>query len=162
MNRMIALAIASTALLAACGSSTTSAPAPSPTVRSQEGPTVRGDVDSAHADCVALLERQRECSAEYVPALVDIRVRHDLPAGIAATDREVGRAALVAEAQEEWRGDSTDEAIAATCTRIVDGSEPATLDQYRAQAATCRSASDCASFVACIAPATEAWITAKR
>jgi hypothetical protein len=160
MTRMIALT--ATALLAACGSSSSSAPPPSPNLRSQQGPTVRGDADSAHADCVALLERQRTCSAEYIPALVDIRVRHDLPAGIAATDREVGRAALVAEAHEEWRADSTDQAIAGTCNHIVDGSDPGTLEQYRAQAATCRGAGDCASFVACIAPATEAWLTAQR
>jgi hypothetical protein len=159
MTRMIALAIAATALLAACASSS---PAPSPTVRSQQGPTVRGDSDSAHADCVALFERQRTCSAEYIPALVDIRVRHDRPAGIAASDREGGRAALVAQAHEEWRGDSTDEAIDGTCRHIVDGSDPAELDGRRAQVATCLAASDCASFVACIAPATEAWITARR
>jgi hypothetical protein len=159
MTRMFALAIAATALLAACASSS---PAPSPAVRSQPGPTVRADSDSAHADCVALFERQRTCSAEYIPALVDIRVRHDLPAGIAATDREGGRAALVAQAHDEWRSDSTDEAIAGTCRHIVDGSDPAELDERRAQVATCLAASDCTSFVACIAPPTEAWITARR
>jgi hypothetical protein len=156
MTRILVL---SSLLLAACGAS--SSPAPAPAVRSQEAPTVRGDADSAHADCVTLFERQRTCSAEYVPALVDIRVRHDLPAGIAAADREGGRAALVAEAQAEWAQDSTDEAIAATCRHIVDGTDPAALDRHREQARACLAASDCAGFVACIAPATEAWLTAK-
>lgn len=154
------LVLSSLLLAAACGASSSSTPAPA--VRSQEAPTVRSDADSAHAECVDLFERQRTCSAEYIPALVDIRVRHDLPAGIAAADREGGRAALVAEAQAEWAADSTDDAIAATCRHIVDGTEPAALDRHRQQAATCLAASDCAGFVACIAPATEAWLTAGK
>jgi hypothetical protein len=100
----------------------------------------------AEAVCVASFKRQRECGDTFLPALVDLRVRLDKPAGIAEADRTEGRAALLATAQEEWRNDSTDEAIASTCSNMVTRGRGAAM---AGPMKSCLAASACAEFVPC-------------
>ena len=98
--------------------------------------------------CVAAFRRQRECSDTFIPALVDARVRADVPAGIAAKDKEIGRDALVAGAFEEWKSDSTDAAIDQMCTKLTDD-ELAGAPELVQQAEACLAESECAAFSAC-------------
>lgn len=144
--RPIALAIIPW-LVAACGASE---PKPAATAQEVPAPEVKPSAEKheGYDTCVAAFRRQRECTDSYIPALVDARVRADKPAGIAAKDKEVGRDALVSMAMEEWKSDSTDEAIDQMCTRItndqLDGA-PELIE--RAQA--CLAETDCAAFSAC-------------
>ena len=110
-------------------------------------PSAQGD---AHGTCVAVFRRQRECTSDFIPSLVALRVRLDVPPGIAAKDQEIGRDALVAKAMEEWKGDSTDEAIAATCDRIA-GADPDGV----ARGGACLDQPACAEFVDCVMPVIE-------
>jgi len=79
---------------------------------------------------------------------VDARVRNDHPAGIAAKDREIGRDALVAMALDEWKDDSTDEAIDRNCTAITSD-EPAGVPELVQRAEACLAETECAAFSAC-------------
>ena len=109
-------------------------------------PVVAPAGDDGRSTCVAVFERQRECTDAFIPALVDLRVRLDVPPGIAETDRKDGRDALVAIALEEWSHDSTDEAIAQTCEKM-----PANED-LKAKAKECLAKAGCGAFVECVMP----------
>jgi hypothetical protein len=103
--------------------------------------------DDSHAMCVQMFTRQRECTDTFIPALVAARVSADKPAGIAAKDAEVGRDALVGMAMEEWAQDSTDEAIAAQCDKILTSHTPTQAEIDQGQA--CMAADACQPFVDC-------------
>ena len=142
--RTFALALSLT-LGAACGASEPPA-AGSTQSNAQEvpAPEVKGSAESdAHQTCVAVVRRQRECTDAFIPALVDARVRADMPPGIAQKDKEVGRDALVAMALEEWASDSTDQAIDATCDKAAD--HPELIEKSQA----CMNQSACDAFSAC-------------
>lgn len=139
-----------TALIAACGASEpadTSEPAaaavPSPT------PAVAPSGADHHESCRKMFVRQRECGEEFLPALVDLRVRLDVPAGIAEADRDQGRQALLATARREWAADSTDEAIAARCDQIVADNPPETLEALEPRSGECLAHDSCQPFVDC-------------
>jgi hypothetical protein len=104
-----------------------------------------GAVHSALETCVASFSRQRDCTDAFIPALVDLRVRTDVPAGIAETARTGGRDALIAEAHDEWKKDSSDEAINDTCSRMAGRVDEAMLRSMSA----CLSHASCAEFVPC-------------
>jgi hypothetical protein len=139
----IALALSITA---ACGASEPKSAAP----QEVPAPEVKPSAEKyeGYDTCVAAFRRQRECTDTYIPALVDARVRADKPAGIAAKDKEIGRDALVAAALEEWKTDSTDEAIDQMCTRITND-EAAGAPELIERAQACLAESDCAAFSAC-------------
>ncbi|MEJ7601937.1 MAG: hypothetical protein WKG01_28840 [Kofleriaceae bacterium] len=126
---------------AACG---TTEAAPSQNTASAKPAPASSDV---HALCVEMLTRNRTCTDDYLPALVDLRAKHDNPAGIAArvtTDR----AGVIAEARTEWQTDSTDEAIAAVCTKAAPSTDPADVEPARA----CLAEATCGAYVACSMP----------
>jgi hypothetical protein len=102
--------------------------------------------EEAQALCVSSFQRQRDCSDTFLPALVDLRVRLDVPAGIAEADRTEGRAQLLATAQEEWRSDSTDQAIAERCAGMVQQGAGAAMG---GPMRSCLGASSCGEFVPC-------------
>jgi hypothetical protein len=142
-------------LLAACGGAE---PAPT-TARAtdQPSPEVRSSGQSDHDVCVSLFQRQRACTDVYLPALVDVRIRHDVPPGIAASAAEPGgRDALIAQANAEWANDSTDPAIDATCNQLVASTPPDQLAGMREQATACIGAATCEAFVDCFLPVIEA------
>lgn len=105
------------------------------------------EATQAQALCVQSFQRQRECTEVFLPALVDARVRFNKPDGIAEMDKKEGRAALVAQAREEWKTDSTDEVIADTCTGMVE--HGALNDEMGAAVKTCLAAASCDEFVPC-------------
>jgi hypothetical protein len=102
--------------------------------------------------CRSLLARARECQAVYLPALVAERVRLDIPVGIAASDRQGGREALLAEALEEYEHDSTDAAIEATCDQLAAALPPDRAERLVATGNTCLARAGCEPFAACAAP----------
>lgn len=130
-------------LAAACGGSTTEPAAPAPTAAASSG-----DVKDI---CTKMFTRARECTSDFIPALVDARARHDVPPGIAAKVQE-NRDAVIADAMKEWETDSTDEAIAAMCEKI-SGDPAAGADSAEIEGCTAKSA--CPDFVACIIPVQE-------
>jgi hypothetical protein len=131
---MIRIALLS--LLAACGSTSDAAPA-HPAATSA----------SPHEVCVQMFQRQRSCTDQFIPALVDARARLDMPAGIAAQVK-ADRAGVIAQANTEWASDSTDAAIEQTCTRITDDPDVPT-------AQSCLAKAGCDPFVSCIVPVLE-------
>lgn len=107
--------------------------------------------------CVAMFERQRECTDLYLPALVDARIANDIPAGIAAKAAEPGgRDALVSTAQTEWASDSTDASIGATCDGVLARMPPEQVEGLMGQATQCLAADGCQAFVDCVIPMTVA------
>ncbi|MCA9675884.1 MAG: hypothetical protein H6709_06205 [Kofleriaceae bacterium] len=128
----------------ACGGAEPTATTHQPAAAAAEG--------DPHAVCVRAFQRQRACTDEFIPALVDARVRLDRPPGIADQDRELGRDQLVAMALEEWHTDSTDDAIEASCTSLQDAMPPDQQRQMTEQVGRCLDADACASFVDCLIP----------
>lgn len=104
---------------------------------------------SAFADdtCQQVFKKQRTCTDLYIPALVELRAKLDMPAGIKARVAS-HRDEVIAQAKSEWKNDSTDAAIDQTCKKI-----PANAPVADAKACLAKSA--CDAFVACIIPVTE-------
>jgi hypothetical protein len=102
--------------------------------------------------CRALMQRQRACSATFIPALVDARVKVDNPPGIAARDNESGRVALVQEAFTEWASDSKDEAIDKLCDAMAQSISPTKDTELRTSVSACLAKEGCGGFVACATP----------
>lgn len=134
---------------AACGGAET----PAETTQPQPQPTAT--TDDLHAVCVQAFRRQRECTDEFIPALVDARVRRNSPPGIADKDKELGRDQLVAMALEEWKTDSTDEAIEQTCTNMAGRMPPDQQQAMAEQVGQCLGAEACTAFVDCLIPVIE-------
>ena len=146
MTRSFALALA-VLVTPACGASE---PKPAPAAQDMPAPDVKPSAEKyeGYDTCVAAFRRQRECTDAYIPLLVDARVRADKPAGIAAKDKEIGRDALVALAMDEWKTDSTDQAIDQICTNITND-EQAGAPELIERAKACLQESDCSAFSAC-------------
>ncbi len=103
-----------------------------------------------HDVCVSVFQKQRSCTDQFIPALVDLRAKLDNPPGIAAKVK-ADRSAVITEAKKEWANDSKDAAIAQTCTKLV-----ATPDKDMvATAQGCLAKSACDAFVSCIMPVIE-------
>jgi len=138
---------ASLALLSpACGTSDAATPAPTAPRTAQPASTT----DDAQAVCVAVFSRSRTCTAQYIPALVDLRAKYDKPAGVAA-EVAANRDAVIAQAMSEWATDSQPAAIDAGCARIVAGLS----DADRAEVGTvqaCLEIQDCTAYTACLMP----------
>jgi hypothetical protein len=105
-----------------------------------------------HGVCRALMLRQRACSAQLIPALVDARVERDDPKGTAAHARDVGREALLTEAFDEWALDSSDARIEAVCSEIAQALEPGRAPLLERSASACLERAGCDAFVQCAVP----------
>jgi hypothetical protein len=102
--------------------------------------------------CRALMQRQRACSADFIPALVAARVSAENPPGIRARAERIGRDALIAEAFTEWESDSTAPAIQSTCDKLAGSLSPARDGELRRSASACLAQDGCGAFVACAVP----------
>ena len=91
--------------------------------------------------CTQLYQRQRACTDSFIPALVDLRQQLDKPSGIS----KAPRAEVIAAALDEWKVDSTDEAIAAQCDRMAS-------ELPVAEAKRCASLNACGELVPCVLP----------
>jgi hypothetical protein len=129
--------------LNACGGSKSEPAKPEPAAAASAG--------DVKAVCIKTFTRARECSSDFIPALVDARARHDVPPGIAAKVKE-NRDAVIAEGMKEWEADSTDDAIAGTCDKI---SADPSMGTDSAQFEGCLAKTSCPEFVACAIPVQE-------
>ena len=110
--------------------------------------------------CERHYQRERECSSEYLAALVALRVELDLPAGIAAEDAEVGREELIARARVEWERDSQPAERSKICGEI-DARVPADrVDGFVSEGEACLASADCAAFAACAVEGERSFIEA--
>jgi hypothetical protein len=141
MRTLAALALV---LAAACGGSKSEPAKPAE-------PTAAAPAGDVKAVCVKTFTRARECSSDFIPALVDARARHDVPPGIAAKVKE-NRDAVIAEGMKEWEADSTDESIGATCDKI---SGDPSMGSDSAEFEGCLAKTSCPEFVACAIPVQE-------
>jgi len=133
-----ALLLALAPLVAACGSASEASPAkPEPAQAA-----AAGDFQTA---CMTVMQRNRACTAEYIPALVDMRARIDKPAGIKDAVAQ-DRAGVIARANEEWKTDSTDEAFARVCQSVQEHATPEAAEQAKA----CMAKDTCAEYAPCI------------
>jgi hypothetical protein len=130
---------------AACG--TTEAAPPKPNM-----PRASTTLDY-QALCVTVFTKNRTCTDTYIPALVDMRAKHDVPAGI-ADEVKANRDGVIAQAKQEWASESTDDGIAATCQKVVASLDDAMRAGAEA-ANACVAKPDCADYTACIAPVFE-------
>ncbi len=139
---------------AACGGAETPAQQPQPASQPEAQPA-SATADETHMACVESFQRQRDCTNEFIPALVAARVRLNVPPGIADKDKELGRDKLVEMALEEWKTDSTDQAIGETCTNLAAKLPPEAKAQVVEQVRQCLAADACTAYVDCIVPVIE-------
>ena len=151
MSRLLSLSVSLSlaALVSACGASDTGprATAPRPQPTPVLAPSSSSDVQAL---CVEVFTRNRTCTDQYIPALVDLRAKYDVPAGIAA-EVAADRNGVIAQAKSEWATDSQPAAIAATCAHAAANPGLYTqsdIDEVQA----CLAVTDCAGFTTCILP----------
>ena len=124
-----------------------------PATASAEQPLVTPAADTTTDQiCRSLMQRQRGCTAQFIPALVDARVKGDNPPGAAAREREIGREALVKDALAEWENDAKDPNIAALCDDIAQSISPEKDSLLRSSVSSCLAETGCEAFVSCAVP----------
>lgn len=126
-------------LAAACGTASEAAPAPAP---AQKASSTSGDFQTA---CMTVMQRNRTCTDDFIPALVDMRARKDLPPGIKDAVAK-DRASVIARAKEEWVTDSTDEVFARQCQTLGDQATPENI----AAGEACMAKESCGEYAPCI------------
>jgi hypothetical protein len=114
--------------------------------------------DPRVATCMSVVDRSAQCTDEFLPMLVDLRVSNDVPKGIAEADATEGRDALLARARAEWAKDSVDPARTEMCNAMG----PKMSDEDSAAWALCLSQSDCAGYVKCVQPLYERTLTSAK
>ncbi|MBI5532889.1 MAG: hypothetical protein HY898_09255 [Deltaproteobacteria bacterium] len=147
MRCLIALITLASACAFGCSASE---PANPPAPQSTAAEPVSTGADALASQCVTVRNRERACTREYIPALVDLRVELDAPAGIAAQAKKDGRDALVAEAMKEWEVDSAQPE--AFCKQQMARMPQAQAASMLGKASACAKESTCDSFVKCWLP----------
>ncbi|MEZ4398648.1 MAG: hypothetical protein R3B06_01420 [Kofleriaceae bacterium] len=132
--------------LAACGGAEA---APPPSAPAAAAATSTGAPPGIAAGCETFLTRAKTCTSAYIPALVDLRIELDRPAGIAEFAATDGRDAVIAQAMTEWADDSQPAAITATCAQVSASLPADQVEPMRVAAERCMAMTDCAAFSAC-------------
>lgn len=104
----------------------------------------------AEAVCIEVMTKSRTCTTEFIPALVDVRAKHNNPEGIADAVK-ADRNAVISQAMTEWAVDSKDDAIARTCPQMANAMPDADV----ATSQGCLAQAECGAFVACVMPQIE-------
>lgn len=136
-------------LAAGCGGSKSElAPAvPTPT-EAASAPAAGGVNPDALALCKRIFVKQGECGDAFLPVLVDMRIKHNVPDWIAAeAAKEGGRDKLLATGKAELKHDSTEPGLTENCSKIA-----ADLPQGVSEQAACLEQVDCAAYVTCVTP----------
>jgi hypothetical protein len=136
---MARLCLAVAALAACHPPATAPPPAAPPTARAAPPP-------AAEQRCVQLYTRNRTCTADYIPMMVELRAKYDRPPGLAA-ELAADRARVIAMAMEEWTAANSDPVIAYACAKIASAPDP---DLRLDAAPGCLDRTDCARYIACI------------
>lgn len=149
-------------VFAACGGSDAPPPAaPAPAPVAPAPASGAGDSSQLEA-CVAIFARQKACTDEFIPALVDARIKHDVPAGVAEEAANGGRDALIQTALTEWATDSEEATVRANCTQMIAEVPPEQVDPMLAFGTECAAKPACGEFVACILPQIEQHLAAGK
>jgi hypothetical protein len=110
--------------------------------------------------CAAEIRRQLACVDDFVGTIVAVRVKLDLPPGMAEKGKDpAGRAALVATAKQEFLVDYAPDRITAICEKRqaqVAAMPPEVLNELQKTDNDCTAVGDCALFARCMAPQLEA------
>ena len=151
------------ALIFACGGTER---APDEPTRGGGGTGTTTTATGANADglfdaCKTAMTKSRECTDEFIPALVDVRIKLDIPAGIKAEADANGRDSVIATAMEEWKNDSTDASITATCQNMAAHMPAESRDKVMTTSNECAAKESCSDFVACVMPLQEESIKAR-
>lgn len=112
-------------------------------------PASTAPAPTAVEQCEAFFAKAATCSQEYIPALVDLRIELDKPAGIAEYARTDGRDAVIAHAREEWAQDSQPAAIHANCEQVTQKVPADQLETLAAAAQQCMAMADCGAYSQC-------------
>ena len=149
MKKILAgLVLAAAACLAACGGA-----GADQAKETTPGQTAGGDMEATCRDSFA---KQRTCTDDFIPMLVDARISLDLPAGIAAEGKkEGGRDALITKAKEEWANDSAPEAVAKQCSGMSGKMSAEQKTELMETHTKCLAIADCKAYVECVAPITK-------
>lgn len=108
--------------------------------------------------CDRYYARERVCVADYLGALLAVRVEYDQPSGIAAEVARDGRAAVLARMRPEWERDTTLANTTRVCRAVETETPPDRIDGLLADGARCDAAPDCAGFTACTVEGQRAYI----
>ena len=149
MIRAIALALSLSSLVVAaagCETQTAEAAPATTTTPTKATPHQASTSPDDHAMCVQGLTKARVCTAQYIPALVDVRASLDHPAGIADAVKQ-DRDGVIKQAMAEWANDSTDASIESACSQM-----PPFTGADRDAAQGCLAQDDCNAYVSCIMP----------
>lgn len=141
-------------VLSACGGKQSSEPdtfVPSSTTTTSTTSTGTDD-NGSYQSCVSGMTKARQCTNEYIPALVDLRISLDMPAGIAQAAQTQGREALVSRAMQEWKNDSTDASIADTCQNMAASVPDESAARISQGTSNCVAKANCSEFVSCMIP----------
>lgn len=126
-------------LTAACGHSS-SAPAAKPAA---------GTAADLGPMCQAYYVRQRSCVDDYLSALIDLRAELDMPKGVAAEVKSVGKPALVEKARVEWTSDTEQPKVDAICDAMATRTPADQVERLLKQGDTCAATPDCKAFAKC-------------
>ncbi len=155
-NIVVALLVVLVGSLAACGGAGAETGKETTPGQSAAG----GDMEAVCRDSFA---RQRTCTDDFIPALVDARIELDMPAGIAAEGKkEGGRDALIKQAKEEWSKDSEPTAVAAQCKDMSEKMPVEQKAEVSGALSQCLASSDCGSYVKCVTPVTKKMLSARK
>jgi len=141
------------ALAAACGGSKKPDGTTTGTTTGPGTPAPSSAADS-HATCVQVMTKNRECTTDFIPALVDIRAKHDNPEGVAEAVK-ADRDKVISQALAEWAVDSKDDAIARQCEKLG----PTMTDADVAGGKSCLATAECPAYVSCVSPMFEKHLT---
>jgi len=106
-----------------------------------------GTTGGAEAVCVEVMTKNRTCTTDFIPALVDVRAKYNNPEGIADAVK-ADRNAVISQAMIEWAVDSKDDAIARTCPQMANAMPDADVTASK----DCLAQAECGAYVACIMP----------
>jgi hypothetical protein len=116
------------------------------------------------AMCAEEIRRELSCKDDFVPMIVDTRIKLDLPKGTAARGKDkAGRDKLVAQAKKDFVVDYAPDKIETICSKRqaqVPSMPPEMLKELKALNEGCAAKPDCKGFTKCLAPTLEKLLSA--
>ncbi len=151
MRTFLPLIVVATTWLVGCSASEQPNAAPSASAQ-----PLSAAADASYAQCLALRNRERSCTQQYIPALVDARIEMDRPQGIAAQAKTEGRDSLIAQAFKEWEVDSVN--AEEFCRGQLSRLPSPAVEVFLKGAGACIERSSCTQFVSCWVPQLKATV----
>jgi hypothetical protein len=138
VSYLVALIVA----VAACGGSSKEPAKPA-------SPPAARTADDVVPMCKRHWAHKVTCTDDYLPALLDLRVELNKPAGIGDEVKTQGRDAMLATARTEFARDSEPAKVEELCGMMATKMPPERVDQVLDQADKCEAAADCKAFATC-------------